>query len=308
MTTYNKTIKNNQSNLKGMYGIAYSCSTRENTYCDDWFTNRYSNIYKHNNQRNLKLVKQLGFNHIRTYYLKPEENHNEFLQHCSELNLSIEIGISNDLLQSRDFKSITKIVNSTKSFSCVKIYTVGNEYFGNTSDIIFGLDLIYSLDNNKYLMHSSIFDEGFYSAKKIVNALSKKSGILDRYIVSVNMYFYNNRAESHGDIVQNVVRDFYNDSILRNNYLIISEFGNNSRKNGEQYNSLWNFSFGNLECLKKYEKYLGYCLFGFVNESWKGTGQGEDNYGILEENGDKKNGYYAIENFKNIEEFRKYIR
>jgi len=308
MSSYKKVIKNNQSDLKGIYGVAYSCSTKESTYCDDWFSERYSNIYKHNNQRNLSLVKQLGFNHIRTYYIKPDENHNDFLNYCCELNLSVEIGISNNLLESRDFVSIAKIVNSTKSFRCVKIYTVGNEYFGNTSDIIFGLDLIYSLDNSKYLMHSSIFDTGFHSAKKVYSALSRKSGILDKYIVSINMYFYNNKAESHGDVVQNVVMDFYNDTILRNSYLIISEFGNNSMNNGEQYNSLWNFSFGNTECLKKYDKYLGYCLFSFSNESWKGAGNSENNYGILEENGIKKNGYYAIENFKNSEEYRKYIR
>ena len=79
------------------------------------------------------------------------------------------------------------------------------------------------------------------------------------------MYFYNNSAVSHGDVLQNVLRDYYMDNELKNTYLIISEFGNN--KNEEQWNSLWNFNFGMLECLKKYNKFLGYCLFSFTNDN-----------------------------------------
>lgn len=59
--------------LKGIYGIAYSCSQKDNKYCDDWFTNNYKNIYNSTNNRSLCHVRSLGFNNIRTYYLDPEK-------------------------------------------------------------------------------------------------------------------------------------------------------------------------------------------------------------------------------------------
>jgi len=295
--------------LKGLYGVAYSCSDKNVGYCDDWYVKKYESVYRNNINKSLKCVKQLGFNHIRTYYLKPEENHDDFLQHCSNLNMTIEIGISNNLLDNRDYSAIKKLVLSTKNHKCVKLYLVGNEYFGDVSNIVFGLELVYSLDNSKYLISSSIFDNNFHSAKKIINSLeANKSTCINKYIVSLNTYFYNNPPHSHGDVIQNVVKDFYNDSILKNQYLVISEFGNNYTNGDEQWQSLWNFSFGNVECLKNYKKYLGYCLFSFSNESWKGSNGREDNYGILTENGDKKNGYYAVLEFRNNNAFKQFIR
>jgi hypothetical protein len=292
--------------LKGLYGVAYSCSNNNNKYCDDWFIEKYQSIYKHGGIRSLNSVKDLGFNHIRTYYLKPDENHNDFLQLCVNLGLTIEIGISNNLLDNRDVESIKKLVNSTRNYKCVKMYTVGNEYFGNVDNVTFALELIYSLDNTKYLMHSCIFDNGFQAIKKVYSKLSNNSGIKTKYIVSLNVYFYNNSANSHGDVIQNVIKDYYNDDMLKYTFLIISEFGNN--KNEEQWNSLWNFSFGNVECLKKYNKYLGYCLFSYTSEGWKGNNLGENNYGILTENGEQKSGYHALDQFKNTEEFKRNIR
>lgn len=294
--------------LKGLYGVAYSASTSANTYCEDWLLSKFSSIYKNNNNRNLNKVKDLGFNHIRSYYLLPDGDHHDFLQLCCDLNLSIEIGISNNLLDARDVESIRKLVNSTKNYKCVKIYTVGNEYFNSVDNIIFGLDLVHSMNTNKYLMHSVIFDDNFAFAKKIYTRLSNSSGIKEKYIVSINMYFYSNKASTHGDVIQNVLKDYYNDPILSNTYLIISEFGNNSTNGDDQWASLWNFNFGNVECLKKYNKYLGYCLFSFTNESWKGNHNGENNYGILMENGDKKSGYYAVESFKGTDQFKQNIR
>lgn len=286
--------------LKGIYGVAYSCSNKDIKYCDDWYVEKYKSTYKSNdNLKSLYSAKQLGFNHIRTYYLKPEENHDDFLNLCSSLGMSIEIGISNNLLDNRDSESIKKLVNSTKNHKCVKIYTVGNEYFNSIDNVIFGLELVYSLDKTKYLMHSCIFDSNFNSIKKVYCKLS--DSLKKKYIVSLNVYFYNNVCDSHGDVIQNVVKDYYSDNILKDSFLIISEFGNN--KNEEQWKSLWNFSFGNVECLKKYKNYLGYCLFSFANESWKGSLNGEDNYGILTESGQKKDGFYAIEQFKNSSEF-----
>jgi hypothetical protein len=156
-------------------------------------------------------------------------------------------------------------------------------------------------------MNSAIFDDNFKSVKNVLTRLNNNSGIKEKYIVSLNMYFYNNKASTHGDVVQNVLKEYYNDPILCNTYLIISEFGN-STNGDDQWASLWNFNFGNIECLKKYNKYLGYCLFSFTNESWKGGHNGENNYGILMENGDKKAGYYAIESFKGTDQFKQNIR
>lgn len=290
--------------LKGIQGIAYSCSNSNNTYCDDWYTDEYKNIYDGNQIQSLSSVKSLGFNNIRTYYLDPNRNHNNFLNVCCKLNLSVEIGISNNLLENRDIRSIQKLINSIKHYPCIKIYTVGNEYFGNIENIIFGLELIYSLDPNKFLMHSSIFDNNFYTAKTIYQRIPNY--IKNKYIVGLNVYFYNNKAETHGDVLQNVIKEYYLDNILKDSYLIISEFGN--YKNDEQWHSLWNFNWGNSECLKKYPKYLGYELFSYSNESWKGNHNGENNYGIITENGIPKDGYYAIREFKNTDAFKNTIK
>jgi hypothetical protein len=216
----------------------------------------------------------------------------------------VEIGISNNLLENRDIKSIQTLINSIKHYSCIKIYTVGNEYFGNIENIIFALKLIHSLDQNKFLMHSSIFDNNFYTAKNIYQRIPNY--IKNKYIVGLNVYFYNNKAETHGDVLQNVIKEYYLDNILTDSYLIISEFGN--YKDNEQWNSLWNFNWGNSECLKKYPKYLGYELFSYSNESWKGTHNGENNYGIITENGNPKEGYHAIREFKNTDAFKNTIK
>ena len=291
--------------LKGIYGIAYSCSNATVSYCDDWFTDQYKNVYDNpSSNKSLQNVKNLGFNNIRTYYLDPNRDHSSFLKLCDQLNLSIEIGISNNLLDNRDINSIQKIINNVRNYKCVKIYTVGNEYFGNVDNIIFGIETVYSIDSSKYIMHSSIFDENFKTAKFIYNKVPNY--IKPKYIVGINMYFYNNPAQTHGDVVQNVVRDYYGNNELKNSYLIISEYG--TFRDNEQWNALWNFSWGNVECLKKYPNYLGYELFSLTNESWKGSHNGENNYGILTENGEPKNAYYAIREFKNTDAYKQNIK
>lgn len=291
--------------LKGIYGVAYACSNGSITYCDDWFTDQYKNVYDNpSSNKSLQNVKALGFNNIRTYYLDPNRDHSTFLKLCDQLNLSVEIGISNNLLDNRDINSIQKLINNVKNYKCVKIYTVGNEYFGNVDNIIFGIETVFSIDSNKYIMHSSIFDENFKTAKFIYNKVP--GYIKSKYIVGINMYFYNNPAEKHGDVVQNVVRDYYANNDLKNSYLIISEYG--TFRDNEQWNALWNFSWGNIECLKKYPNYLGYELFSLTNESWKGSHNGENNYGILTENGEPKNAYYAIREFKNTDAFKQNIK
>ncbi len=290
--------------LKGLYWVAYSCSARDNKYCDDWLVEKYKNIYRHGGVKSLSNVKNLGFNHIRTYYLRAEDNHHDFLSYMDELGMTVEIGISNDLLENRNEEAISKLVNSTKNYKCVKIYLVGNEYFGNVWNIVWALELIHGLDNSKYLMHSSVFDEGFNLCKNILTKINNSS-LMSKYIVSLNTYFYGNLAHTHGDVIQNVINDFYRDPVLKNSYLIISEFGNN--KDSEQWTSLWNFLHGGVESMKKHTKFLGFCLFSYSNESWKGQANGENNYGLITEEGQKKDGYYAVEQFKAGDAF-KYIQ
>ena len=57
--------------LKGLYGVAYSCSHSGINYCDDWYTTNYQSTYNNPaNKKSLSQVRSLGFNNIRTYYLK----------------------------------------------------------------------------------------------------------------------------------------------------------------------------------------------------------------------------------------------
>jgi hypothetical protein len=289
--------------LKGLYGVAYSCSNPSISYCDDWYTMPYKSVY--NNQKNkksLQSVRSLGFNNIRTYYLDPNRDHTDFLLACDQNNLSVEIGISNNLLDTRNIEQINKLIQSIKQYKCIKIYTVGNEYFGSIDNIIYCIELIYTLDKTKYIMHSSIFDSNFNIAKQIYQRIPEY--IKPRYIVGINMYFYSNPGYQHGDVIQNVINDYYKDSILRNSYLIVTEYGTYD----DNYDAIWNFSFGNIECLKKYPNYLGYELFSYANESWKGNHNGENNYGIITEDGIEKNTYNAINNFKNTSAFQMNIK
>ena len=154
--------------LKGLYGIAYSCSHAGISYCDDWYTLPYKSTYDNQqNKKSLQSVRSLGFNNIRTYYLDPNRDHTDFLLTCERNNLSVEIGISNNLLETRNVDQIKKLVQSIKQYKCIKIYTIGNEYFGSIDNIIFGIELLYTLDKTKYIMHSSIFDANFQLASKI---------------------------------------------------------------------------------------------------------------------------------------------
>ncbi len=152
-------------------------------------------------------------------------------------------------------------------------------------------------------MHSSIFDDKFVSAKNIYKKIPDY--IKSKYIIGINMYFYNNNAESHGDVLQNVLQLYYSDPDLKQTYLIISEYGYN---NSDQWTALWNFSWGNIECLKKYPKYLGYELFSYSDESWKGELNGENKYGIITENGKPKDAYYAIREFHKTEVYQQFIK
>ncbi len=287
--------------LKGIYGIAYSCSNSNINYCDDWYTSNYKNIFdpdKNIFKKSLLDIKNLGFNNIRTYYLNPDLNHSDFLNTCNKLNLSLEIGISNDLIENRNINAIQKLINEVKNYKCVSIYTIGNEYFGSIENIIFCLNLIYSIDPNKFYMHSSIFDFEFQTAKNIY--LKVPDYIKSKYIVGINMYFYSNQPNTHGDVIQNILKEYYNDDILKNSFLLISEYGYYSDNNNNQSIALWNFLWGNKECLNKYDNYLGFELFSYSDESWKGHINNENKYGIVYENGEPKESFYKIKEFFNI--------
>lgn len=280
--------------LKGLFGIAYNCSNANVAYCDDWYTSKYKTVYGDNqNSKSLYHMKYIGIKHVRTYYLNPDLDHSDFLNLCDSLDISLEIGISNNLLDTRDSISIEKLVNSTKNHKCVRLYTIGNEYFNDPENIIWGIRLVGNL-TSKYLMHSSIFDENFKSAKSIY--LKVPDNLKPRYIVGINMYFYGNPEYQQGDVVQSVIRDYYNDSSLKDSYLIISEYG----RNDDSYSAMWNFLWGQQAALKTYPKYLGVSLFSYSNESWKGSFNGENNYGLLTESGDKKSIYKAVFEFKKI--------
>lgn len=287
--------------LKGINGVAYSCSNSNDTYCKDWYTSQYRDTYT-NSKKSLYQVKNLGFNNVRTYYLDPNQDHNDFLSLCDQLNLSVEIGISNNLLDQRNADQIRKLMNNVSWHKCVKIYTVGNEYFNSIDNIIWAIDFVYSVDQNKFIMHSSIFDNGFETAKRIYTRIPQH--IKPKYIVGVNVYLYGNPPSEQGNVIQNVVRDYYNNPALRDSYLIISEYG----RNDNSWDAIWNFQWGNVECLKKYEKYLGYETFAFSFESWKGGSNGENRYGLLTENGEPTNVYYAVLEFKKQPVFSQCIK
>ena len=89
---------------------------------------------------------------------------------CDSLNLAVEIGISNNLLDNQDKSSIVKLINQVKSHRSVKIYTVGNEYRGSTNNIIFGIQAVFEADSSKFIMHSSVFDANFATAAKIFSS------------------------------------------------------------------------------------------------------------------------------------------
>ena len=164
--------------LKGLYGVAYSCSSPSNKYFVDWFTTQFKSVYNNpNSLRSLQNLKKLGFNIVRTYYLDPNQDHNDFLSLCDSLNLAVEVGIGNGLLDNRDQAGIVKLVNQVKSHKSVKIYTVGNEYRQSTDNIVFAMQAVFRADSSKYIMHSSIFDANFATAASIYS----KSDFLNRF-------------------------------------------------------------------------------------------------------------------------------
>ena len=118
------------------------------------------------------------------------------------------------------------------------------------------------------------------------------------------MYFYSNSANTIGQVIQNVLRNFYNHSVLKNAYLIIPEYGTNNN----DPTRISSFNDGIVECLRNYEQFLGYSFFAYSDESWKGSTNGENNYGIVTESGTIKNTYSAITAFRSSNGYKSVIK
>jgi hypothetical protein len=118
------------------------------------------------------------------------------------------------------------------------------------------------------------------------------------------MYFYSNEANTIGQVIQNVLRDFYNNPTLSNAYLIITEYGTNN----DDPVRISSFNDGIVHCYENYENFLGYSLFEYSDESWKGSANGENNYGIVTESGSVKNSYSAITDFQSSDGFHNVIK
>ena len=118
------------------------------------------------------------------------------------------------------------------------------------------------------------------------------------------MYFYSNRANTISQVIQNVLKNFYDNSVLKNAFLIISEYGTNNNDPVR----ISSFNDGIVQCLKNYEKFLGYSLFSYSDETWKGATNGERNYGIITESGQIKNTYSAITAFKSSSGYNSVIK
>ncbi len=274
--------------LKGLLGIAYSCAGPSNTYCDDWYTSQYEQVFDNGpDKRSLQHLEYVGFNHVRTYYLQPNADHSAFLTLSNTLKLSIEIGISNNLLDTRDATAITALVNATKSYNCVKLYLVGNEYTGDVSNVIWGIELVRTLCTQN-ITYSSIFDANFASAKSVYTELSASAK--EKYIVGINMYFYENTPADQGNVLQSVINNYYNDPVLQDSYLYVSEYG----RNDNNYQALQNFLWGHNAASTKFPNYLGVSLFSYTDESWKGSANGENSYGIINEQGIQKDLYNCV--------------
>ena len=165
-----------------------------------------------------------------------------------------------------------------------------------------GIQAVYQADPTRFIMHSSIFDANFATAANVYKNVP--ANIKSKYIVGINMYFNSNPANTIGQVIQNVISKFYSNSVLSNAYLIVSEYGSNTNDPVR----ISSFNDGLVQCLKNYGKFLGYSLFAYSDESWKGAASGENSYGIVTEAGTIKNSYSAVTNFKSTSGFSSVIK
>jgi hypothetical protein len=290
---------------KPVYGIAWSASNPSIQYCDDWCTEEYKKIFAIPGRGDLQRLKSLGFNLVRTYYWDPARSHDSFLREADRVQIGVEVPIHNGLVHNRDIRGITKLVNEAKNYKCVKLYTVGNEMPPEDADnIAWALGQVTRIDPSRPVMHSTIFDENFKSAKNILRRVDSLT--FNKYIAGINMYFYSNPPKSWGDCLQASIRDYFNDSMLRDTPLIISEIGYGGMKEDLAFDAILNTLYGGFCALGNFPKFLGFELFSFQNESWKGAQNNESSYGLVKEDatGTPRRQYYAVENFGKTGFFR----
>lgn len=290
---------NSQFNaLKGTYGIAWSASNPSITYCDDWCTDAYKHVFASTGRGDLQKLKTLGFNLVRTYYWDTERSHVSFLQEAERIGMGVEVPIHNGLVHNRDIRGITKLVNEAKGFSCVKVYTVGNEMPDADADnVAWALQTVARLDPSRPVMHSSIFDDNYKTAKSIVRRLDDATRA--RYIAGVNMYFYGNQPVTWGDCLQGAVNNWYKDAMLLDVPLMITEIGYGGIAENMAFDAIHNTLYGGFCAMQNYPKFLGFELFSYQNEAWKGNSHNENLYGIVREDAasSPRQQYYAVENF-----------
>ena len=118
------------------------------------------------------------------------------------------------------------------------------------------------------------------------------------------MYFYSNAANTIGAVISNVVKEFFNNQAFKNAYLVISEYGTNDN----DPTRISSFNQGIIQCLQNYKNFLGYELFAYADESWKGAANRENNYGIVTENGAVKSTYSAVTAFQSSNGFSSVIK
>jgi len=118
------------------------------------------------------------------------------------------------------------------------------------------------------------------------------------------MYFYSNPANTIGAVISNVIKEFFSNRAFQNAYLVVSEYGTNDN----DPTRITSFNQGILQCLQNYKNFLGYELFAYSDESWKGAANGENNYGIMKENGALKSTYSAVTSFQSSNGFRSVIK
>ena len=118
------------------------------------------------------------------------------------------------------------------------------------------------------------------------------------------MYFYSNAADTIGSVISNVVQEYFSNQAFQDSFLIVSEYGTNDN----DLTRITSFNQGIIQCLQNYENFLGYELFEYSDESWKGAANGENNYGIMTENGDIKSTYSAVTDFQSSDGFSSVIK
>jgi aryl-phospho-beta-D-glucosidase BglC (GH1 family) len=142
------------------------------------------------------------------------------------------------------------------------------------------------------ITHTSIFDNNFATAKAIINALPNRNG----YIAGVNMYFFSNPVQQHGDCLTGAVGQWARDPATQGVPLYIGEWG----CSGAVANNTTsiNAHLAAIQRLKASQpRLVGASMFSYQNERWKLGGGGEDRYGIIDDNGNRKPEFAIVQSY-----------